>query len=360
MTGRDPAGGLTRAAGRLTRAVQFGAVSAGSIVFTQLVLAGLQLVGLSAVLANALAVSLAAILTYLASCRWVWRHSRQTGRTREMVLFGLTAAVGFGLSTGLVWLLVSPGAPVLHANLVNIAAFAAVWIGKYLVLDTVVFAPHAGTERWRLSKWERGSRWSPEDGWHPNGARRQPSWLSQVLHDTSRAAGSWAPVAVAVAALLLVPVVTLSALASVEAPDVPRATHPGRPGATEGDREADLGDSITVDGIVTTVQRGKLIRDISPLENGRYLRVTVRVDNTSDTVTTVRRNEWRVRTPAGHVYEAAVTTTHDLADRRIMPRRGVQGRLLFEVGREEGTFYVQHTPGGRRNDRGIWRVVAER
>lgn len=346
--------------GRLRRAVRFGAVSAGSIVFTQLVLAGLQLGGLSAVLANALAVSLAAILTYLASCRWVWRHSRRAGRTREMVLFGLTAAVGFGLSTGLVWLLVSPGAPVLHANVVNLGAFGAVWIGKYLVLDTVVFAPRAGTERWRGSKWERGSRWSPEDGWHPNGARRQPSWLSQVLHDAVRAAGSWAPVSVAVAALLLVPVVTLSALASVEAPEVPRAAYPGRPGATEGDREADLGDSIAVDGIVTTVQRGKLIRDVGPLENGRYLRVTVTVENTSDTVARVRRNEWRVRTPAGHVYEAAVTTTGDLADRRIKPHARARGRLLFEVGREEGTFYVEHIPGDRRNDRGVWRIVAER
>lgn len=196
--------------------------------------------------------------------------------------------------------------------------------------------------------------------WHPNGARRQPSWLSQVLHDTVRAAGSWGPVSVAVAALLLVPVVTLSALASVEAPDVPRAAFPGRPGASEGDREADLGDSITVDGIVTTVQRGKFIRDISSLENGRYLRVNVTVDNTSDTVTRVRRNEWRVRTPAGHVYEAAVTTTRDLADRRIKPQGRVQGRLLFEVGREEGTFYVQHSPGGRRNSRGVWRIVVER
>ena len=183
--------------GRLRRAVRFGAVSAGSILFTQVVLAGLQLGGLSPVLANALAVSLAAILTYLASCRWVWRHSRRAGRTREMVLFGLTTAVGFGLSTLLVWLLVSPGAPIVHANLVNIGAFGTVWVGKFFVLDTVVFAPRAGTERSRAWQWKRGSRWSPEFRWHPTGARRPRSRLSQPLHDISRTAGSWGPVSVA-------------------------------------------------------------------------------------------------------------------------------------------------------------------
>jgi putative flippase GtrA len=341
--------------GQIRRAAYFGVVSACSVVFTQVVLVSLQLAGMSAALANALAVTLAAILTYLASRRWVWRRSRRAGRTTEVVLFGLTTAVGFVLSTGLVWLLVPRGAPVLYASAINIGAFGAVWIVKYLVLDAVVFAPRSAPGELATSDWTP----QPPHSWNGSRAPREPSWLPSVMAGRQRAAEWWGPVAVAIAALLLMPAVTVSALTSMEDPNMTNTGYPGRPGASEGDQEADLGEPVTIEGLVATVERAKFVRGIGRLDEGRYLKVTVTVENTSDTTARVRRAEWRVRTPAGHVYEAAVTTSRDATDRRIGPGARTRGRLFFEVGPEEGVFYVMHAPDGGRSGRSVWRVVAK-
>ncbi|HSK90853.1 MAG TPA: GtrA family protein [Euzebyales bacterium] len=359
-------------AGRIRRAAHFGVVSLCSIVGTQLALVGLQLAGLSPVAANALAVTLAAILTYLASRRWVWRRSGEAGGTTEVLLYGLTTAVGFVLSTGLVWLLVAPGDPVLYASAVNVSAFGAVWIAKYVVLDTVVFVPRPPREPSHLAREpshpvrgpSRARNWTPAPPPSLNGSRRwsQRPWLrawpSSTLPDRRGMAEWWGPMSLATAALLLLPIVTVSALAGMEAPDTRMTGYPGRPGASEGDQEADLGGGVAIDRRVAAVERAKLVRRAGPLEEGRYLKVTVTVENTSDAAIRVRTGDWRVRTPAGHEYEAAVTTARDITDRRVKPGARAEGRLFFEVGDEQGVFYVMHAPNG--GSRGVWRVVAER
>lgn len=352
-------------AGRIRRAAHFGVVSLCSIVGTQLALVGLQLAGLSPVAANALAVTLAAILTYLASRRWIWRRSGEAGSATEVLLFGLTTAVGFVLSTGLVWLLVAPGDPVLYASAVNVSAFGAVWIAKYVVLDTVVFVPRPAREPSHPARRPvRVRNWTPAPPPSVNGSRgwSQRRWLrawpSSRLPDLRGMAEWWGPMSLATAALLLLLVVTVSALAGVEAPDTRMTGYPGRPGASEGDQEADLGDGVAIDRRVAAVERAKLVRRAGPLEEGRYLKVTVTVENTSDAVIRVRTADWRVRTPAGHEYEAAVTTARDITDRRVKPGARAEGRLFFEVGDEQGVFYVVHAPNG--GSRGVWRIVAER
>jgi putative flippase GtrA len=352
-------------AGRIRRAARFGVVSLCSIVGTQLALVGLQLAGLSPVAANALAVTLAAILTYLASRRWVWRRSGEARGATEALLFGLTTAVGFVLSTGLVWLLVAPGDPVLYASAVNVSAFGAVWIAKYVVLDTVVFVTPPAREPSHPARGPvRVRNWTPAPPPNMNGSRgrsQRPwlrAWPSSRLPDRRGMAELWGPMSLATAALLLLLIVTVSALAGVEAPDTRMTGYPGRPGASEGDQEADLGDGVAIDRRVAAVERAKLVRRAGPLEEGRYLKVTVTVENTSDAVIRVRTADWRVRTPAGHEYEAAVTTARDITDRRVKPGARAEGRLFFEVGDEQGVFYVVHAPNG--GSRGVWRVVAER
>lgn len=352
-------------AGRIRRAAHFGVVSLCSIVGTQLALVGLQLAGLSPVAANALAVTLAAILTYLASRRWIWRRSGEAGGATEVLLFGLTTAVGFVLSTGLVWLLVAPGDPVLYASAVNVSAFGAVWIAKYVVLDTVVFVPRPAREPSHPARGPvRVGNWTPAPPPSVNGSTgwsQRPwlrAWPSSRLPDRRGMVEWWAPMSLATAALLLLLIVTVSALAGVEAPDTRMTGYPGRPGASEGDQEADLGDGVAIDRRVAAVERAKLVRRAGPLEEGRYLMVTVTVENTSDAVIRVRTADWRVRTPAGHEYEAAVTTARDITDRRVKPGTRAEGRLFFEVGDEQGVFYIVHAPNG--GSRGVWRVVAER
>lgn len=341
---------------RLRRAVRFGGVSAASIVVTQALLLGLQLAGVSAVVANALAVTVAAVLTYPASRRWVWTDGGDTGRAREVALFGLTTAVGFALSTGLVWLLVKPGASLLLANALNVAAFGAVWVAKYLVLDLVVFAPPPDARPYGVAEHADGLLDAVVSARRARGRRL---WGPRIAYSGLRAADAWGRAALAVAALLMVPVVSVSALAATTVADVGTDRFPGRPGVSESDSEAVLGADITVDGVATTVEGGRLLDGVSDLEDGRYLAVRVTVANQSDEPVTVRRSRWRVRTDVGHIYPAAVTTASDIADRTVAPGGRRQGHLLFEVGDVAGTFYVLHAPDGGDGPRGVWSIVAE-
>lgn len=342
---------------RLHRAVRFGGVSAVSIVVTQALLLGLQLAGVSAVVANALAITVAAVLTYPASRRWVWTDGGDAGRAREVTLFGLTTTVGFALSTGLVWLLVEPGAPVLLANALNVAAFGAVWVAKYLVLDLVVFAPPPDARAYGVP--EHAVDGLPGARAVAQRARGRRLWGPQIAYSGLRTADAWGRAALAVAALLMVPVVSVSALATTTVADVGTDRFPGRPGVSESDSEAVLGADVTVDGVATTVEGGRLLDGVSDLEDGRYLAVRVTVANQSDEPVTVRRSRWRVRTDVGHIYPAAVTTASDIADRTVAPGGRRQGHLLFEVGDVAGTFYVLHAPDGGDRPRGVWSIVAE-
>jgi putative flippase GtrA len=126
---------------RMVRALQFGGVSFGSIVLTQVLLAALQAGGMVPAVANAVAVTLAAVPTFLISRRWVWGFEGPHRRARQATMFWLTAIAGLLLSTALVGALVPPGAPILYANALNLSAFGSVWVLKYLFLDTVVFSP---------------------------------------------------------------------------------------------------------------------------------------------------------------------------------------------------------------------------
>jgi putative flippase GtrA len=125
--------------GHAARGARFGAVSLASIVSTQLLLAALFATGLGPGAANAIAVSTVAIPTYAVSRWWVWRGQHPETRVRQGIAFWVVAMVGLLVSTGLVAGLVPGDAPVLHANIVSVAAFGAVWVGKFLVLDRVVF-----------------------------------------------------------------------------------------------------------------------------------------------------------------------------------------------------------------------------
>jgi putative flippase GtrA len=340
---------------RVVRGAHFGVVSAGSILFTQVLLAGLQVAGLPAVQANALAVTLAAIPTYEVSRRWVWRGTSRHGRPRQALLFWLTALAGFALSTGLVWLLVRPEAPLLQANAVNAAAFGAVWIVKYLFLDAVVFARGWRTQR---DDGEPGMQPEPalEAGHREGRVRARHEW--GLTGGTLSAARFWAPVAAAVAALLAVPVVTVVAAASVDLPDLEQTRHPG-PEAADGDQAAALGEGVSIDGVVVAVVDAALEQRISNLEDGGYLVVPVSIRNESDATLPYSRSEWRVRTPAGHEYQAALTTVDDLGAGEIPPGGEAAGRVLFEVGDETGAFHVTYAPGYGDGGHGVWEAVVD-
>lgn len=124
------------------RALRYSGVSAVSVLCTQVVLiTGHGLLGLSAMPANVIAVSVAAIPAFVLNRRWVWSLHGPASLRGEVLPFWAFTLAGLVLSTasvaGVSALTTSPAA----VSAANIGAFGALWVAKYLVLDGVVFAP---------------------------------------------------------------------------------------------------------------------------------------------------------------------------------------------------------------------------
>jgi putative flippase GtrA len=126
---------------RLPRFWRFGAVSVMNVVITQALLIGAYaLTPLGAVPANVFAVGVSSIPAYLVNRRWVWQRRGNHSVSREIVPFWAYTFAGLALSTVAVaaveqrW----DSAPAVSAA--NITAFAVLWILKFVLLDSWMFA----------------------------------------------------------------------------------------------------------------------------------------------------------------------------------------------------------------------------
>ncbi len=102
------------------------------------------MLGITAALSNVLAVCIAAWPAYLLNRRWVWVKRTTHSLTREIAPFWAYNLVGLALSTVLVALVArywSDDSPAVHAA--NLTAFGVLWLGKFILLDRVLFAVHA-------------------------------------------------------------------------------------------------------------------------------------------------------------------------------------------------------------------------
>ncbi len=121
-------------------------MSVVSVGVTQLVLyLGFSVAGWPAMVSNILAVCLAAVPAYLLNRKWVWLKRTTHSLTREIVPFWSYNLVGLLLSTLLVGLVDHTWdgtAVAIHAA--NLAAFGVLWLGKFFLLDRVLFAAPNG------------------------------------------------------------------------------------------------------------------------------------------------------------------------------------------------------------------------
>ncbi|WP_428114809.1 GtrA family protein [Candidatus Poriferisodalis sp.] len=124
-----------------TRLAGFGAVSLGTVVFTQGVLfVAYGVLGWPGVVANVVAVCVAALPAYLANRRWVWRRADRHSVSREILPFWAYSLAGLAASTVLVALADRAWDAPVAVMAANLAGFGALWIGKFLLLDRVLFA----------------------------------------------------------------------------------------------------------------------------------------------------------------------------------------------------------------------------
>lgn len=123
---------------KLGRGLRFGAVSAINVPLVQLLILLLQaLVGLEGWLANFVAVVVLTGPAYLASKRWVWRHTSAVGIV-PVALFWLLSIGGLVASTAAVYGLSFVLDGIWVANAANLATYGSIFVIRFVVLDRLL------------------------------------------------------------------------------------------------------------------------------------------------------------------------------------------------------------------------------
>lgn len=126
--------------------VRYAAVSAVTVPVTQVALiAGVAGFDLAPVTANVIAVTVGAVPSYVLNRAWVWRKRGPSHLWREVVPFWLLSLVGLAVSSALVALATAGRDSAIVASLANLTAYAALWVGKFVILHNVLFQAPTGT-----------------------------------------------------------------------------------------------------------------------------------------------------------------------------------------------------------------------
>jgi putative flippase GtrA len=129
------------------------AVSVGATLLSAAVLVALAVgAGVPAATANVIAVCCGIGPSYYANRHWVWGRTGRGSIVREAVPFWVLSIAGLVASTVAVAIAASltagwsSSARAVVLPLANLAVFGALWLGQFVVLDRVLFAPRRRPE----------------------------------------------------------------------------------------------------------------------------------------------------------------------------------------------------------------------
>ncbi len=135
------------------KALRYSAVSVVGVVITQvLIVVFYQGLDWAAWLANFGAVTISSIPAYMLNRQWVWGKSAEHSLTKEVLPFWGMSLLGLLLSTGGVAIVSRYTDATIAVSATNVAAFGVLWVGKFLVLEHVLFrgehVPVTAAEPW--------------------------------------------------------------------------------------------------------------------------------------------------------------------------------------------------------------------
>lgn len=127
--------------GLFGRLVGYSTVSAGTVAVTQSVLVvAYAVLEWPAVVANVVAVCVAAGPAYYANRRWVWSRTDRHSLTGEILPFWAYSLAGLGISSLLVAFADRWWQSAVAVSAANLIGFGVLWAGKFILLDRVLFA----------------------------------------------------------------------------------------------------------------------------------------------------------------------------------------------------------------------------
>lgn len=131
----------------LRKLIKYSMVSLISVVVSQIVQLVTFVVTHNGVLSSIVAVAVGTVPSYELNRRWTWRKSGPSHLWREIVPFWVMSFVGLVFSTVCVYLAeqwangrdLSKPRTALLLNLASLAAFGLLWVGKFLIINHLLF-----------------------------------------------------------------------------------------------------------------------------------------------------------------------------------------------------------------------------
>jgi putative flippase GtrA len=137
---------------KLAKLLRYAAVSGVSTATSQIVLATLVATrATSPVVANVIATVIGTVPSFELNRRWVWGKHGRRSLAGEVAPFAALAAAGLGLSTLAVAIMsrwaehFSAATRTMSIEAASLAAFGAVWLVQFVVLDRVLFKHRGST-----------------------------------------------------------------------------------------------------------------------------------------------------------------------------------------------------------------------
>jgi len=135
----------------LRKLVKYSMVSLISVAVSQLVLSATFAFTHSGVVASVVAVAAGTVPSYELNRRWTWRKSGPSHLWREIVPFWVMSFIGLVFSTVCVYFAeqwangrhMSATHKTLLVNGAFLGAFGLLWVGKFLIINHLLFHHHA-------------------------------------------------------------------------------------------------------------------------------------------------------------------------------------------------------------------------
>ena len=131
----------------LRKLIKYSMVSLISVVVSQVVQFGTFVLTHNGVLSSIVAVAVGTVPSYELNRRWTWRKGGPSHLWREIVPFWVMSFVGLVFSTLCVYFAeqwadgrdLSKARTGLLLNLASLAAFGILWVGKFLIINHLLF-----------------------------------------------------------------------------------------------------------------------------------------------------------------------------------------------------------------------------
>jgi putative flippase GtrA len=121
------------------KALRYSTVSLCGVAVTQVLIFAFVALDWPTWVANAVAVMISSIPAYLLNRQWVWNKRDSHSFKREVAPFWGMALLGLLLSTFAVWIVSDYTDTAIAVSLTNIASFGVLWVGKFFILEKVLF-----------------------------------------------------------------------------------------------------------------------------------------------------------------------------------------------------------------------------